>query len=136
MKGSNSNPSSPGTTSGSAVALPAARLQQQLIRQIERDTFCAADALAELSIHARDIRQAATSPEQRVLAFVLEKSLRLLADDQYGRAVNVSETDGLKRLFHDPITNSAAYFAEKGGNPVVIADSLIKALAVALPPPA
>ena len=135
MRESNSSRFSRATPSDSPIALAVARLQQRLTRQIERNIFCTAGPLAELAIHARDVRRDAISAEQRVLAFVLETTLGLLASDQDGRAVNVSEIDALKRLFLDPITRAVTFLAGKGGDPIVIADSLVAAMSKALPLP-
>lgn len=122
-------------TSDSPVSLPAARLQQVLIRQIERDVFCTADALEEVAVHARDIRRNATEGEHRVLAFVLESTCHLLAYNQRERAVRLSEINVIRRLFHDPMTQAVTCFAGKGGSPLSAADALVKAVSEALLPP-
>jgi hypothetical protein len=120
--------------SRSAVVLAAARLQQSLITQIERDTFCAPESLEALAIHARDIQRDTTSSDHRILAFVLETILRRVAYDVSDRPVQLSETVALRRLFQNPITQAADCLAGKNGNPIAIVDALIKAVSERLPP--
>jgi hypothetical protein len=135
MRGSGSSPSSPQTTSDSAVVLAAAQLQQQLTRQIEKGSFCAAEPLAELAIHARNIRYTSPIAEHRLLAFVLQTVCQELADDQTGRQVRLSETNSRRKLFHKPITEAATCLVGRGGDVFAIANSLVKAISEALPIP-
>lgn len=133
MPGSDSSQSSQQTTSDSAITLAAARLQTSIIRQIDKDTFCAVERLGELAIHARDVRRAASSPEHRMLAFVLESAFRKLEYDQSDRPFYLSEWTARKRLFIAPPTAAANFLAGKGGDPLSIADALIRAVSEALP---
>jgi len=109
-------------------------LQQSLITQIERGTFCAAESLEVLAIHARDIRRDTTSANKRILAFVLETILRRVAYDVSDRPVQLSEMAALRRVFLNPVTQAADCLAGKSGNPIGIADALIKAVTEELPP--
>ena len=130
MKESSSKLSSTQTTSDSAVALAAFRLQAAFIRQTEQGIFCSVEPLGALAIHARDVRRTAPLAEQRVLAFVLESVLRRLLYDLEDRPAPLSE---YQRIFKDPVASAIDYLVGKSGDATAIADALVQAASDALP---
>jgi len=111
--------------SSPAVSLAAVNLKRSLNNQVAEGRFGGADPLKELAIYARESK-VVLSGGRYVIAFVLEQALLRWADYVQDRQIQLSEAASLRAVFLEPISNAIACICDNTGDPVVIAEELIR----------
>jgi hypothetical protein len=117
----------------SAISLGAVNLKRSLANQISHNLFGYAEPLGQLAIYAREAK-ASLSGGQCILAFVLEQVFRQWAYDVSDRPVQLSERTALCAAFLGPVTEAVACICDDQGNPLIIAEALIRTAAKIFPP--